>query len=101
VVSGFETAVKNMAIGETKEVTLTPEEGYGERDPELIQLIPAGMIEEMENVKVGVTLVLQGKDGSKTPAQVVKIDDSGITLDLNHPLAGETLKFVITLVEVN
>lgn len=98
VVSGFDNAVLGMSVGEEKEVTLAPEEAYGEANPNAIQKVPKANFPEgaKEGMMIGVPL----PNGQQIPAKIVKIDDEAVTLDLNHPMAGKTLIFKIKVVEI-
>ena len=91
IIEGFDEAVLGMEEGETKTVTVPPEKGYGERQPELIWKIPSEAVSG-EKPKEGSYVSIQGR-----PAKVVEVTEESITLDLNHPLAGRTLTFEITL----
>lgn len=98
VVSGFDNAVIGMDVGEEKEVTLKPEEAYGEVHEQAVQKIPKKNFPEgaEEGMMVGVPL----PNGQQIPAKIVRIDDKEVTLDMNHPMAGKTLVFKIKVVEV-
>ena len=89
LVPGFEEAVIGMEAGEEKEVTLTPENAYGEVNPEFIQKVPKqGFPEEAE---VGMMIGIPMPNGQQIPAKIAEIGGEEVTLDLNHPLAGKTL----------
>jgi len=95
LIPGFSEAVIGMAVGDTKTVTLEPEEAYGDHDPERVQRVDPEVLPE--GVKVGDRLQAQaGED--KIVVAVTEIDDEGATLDANHPLAGKTLVFDIEVV---
>ncbi len=98
VVPGFEKAVTGMEEGEEKEFTLTPAEAYGDIRPELVQKVPKDKLpgEAKEGMIIGVGL----PNGAQIPAKITQVGESEITIDLNHPLAGKTLKFKIKLVGV-
>jgi len=98
VIPGFENAVKEMKKGEEKEITITPENGYGQRNEDLVKKVPKAVFGE-HPIKEGATVGLESKDGHKLAAVVKKIETDEVTLDMNHPLAGKTLKFKLTLVE--
>ena len=100
VIKGFDDAVIGLEEGEEKEFTLKPEEAYGERKEELKQKVPKSSLPEGQEPKEGMTVVVSSPDGRKMPVKIVAVDNDSITLDLNHPLAGKTLKFKIKVVEV-
>ncbi len=100
VIPGFDQALLGMSVGETKEVVIAPEDGYGERMEELVQTIDRQQfslngIEPEE----GMAIEMQTPDGS-IPLTIIDLTETSVTLDANHPLAGETLCFSLTLVEI-
>ncbi len=99
MISGFDKAVADMEVGETRTIHLTPEEAYGPYIEDGIQRAPLGAIPGTQNLKVGDEVSLQGKDGRPYPAKVAEITDTEIAFDMNHPLAGKNLTFEITLLE--
>jgi len=101
VIKGFEDALMGMAENETKTFTLSPEEAYGHRRDDLEQSFTRSELPEGFNPQVGQVLALRNPQGGQIPATVKHADDEKITVDLNHPLAGETLTFDIEVVEIN
>jgi len=100
VIAGFEAAVGKMKIDETKSVTIPSAEAYGEFNEDMIGLIPRTSLPEDITPEVGLILSMQSPDG-EMPVRIVEMDDENLTLDANHPLAGQDLTFELTLVEVN
>jgi peptidylprolyl isomerase len=100
VIPGFEIAVTGMSPGETKTVNVAPEEGYGPHQSQLVVTFPRDEVPAEYSVKVGQTLQVQTTSGETLPATVVELSDTVITLDANHPLAGQELTFDIQLVEL-
>ena len=100
MIPGFDAAVKEMEVGETKNVHLPASEAYGEHDEQLVQTIPTAQIPGAEDLPVGQRIYLQGPGGQPIPALVVEVTDETVTFDLNHEMAGKDLNFEITLVEV-
>ena len=98
VVPGFDNAVIGMDVGEEKEVTLKPEDAYGEPNPQAVQKVPKDKFpaEAKEGMMIGVPL----PNGQQMPAKIVKIDDKEVTIDMNSPLAGKTLIFKIKIVSI-
>lgn len=100
VVPGFEKAVKGMKVGEKKEITLEPADGYGEPRTELMQEIPMEAMKKSGiTPEVGMTLGIAHPQapGQQLPAKVVAVDKDMVKLDMNHPLAGKKLKFTLEL----
>ena len=100
MIPGFDAAVKDMAVGETKKVHIPSSEAYGDHNPNLVQRVPVGEIAEVENLPVGETIFLRGADGQPVPVFVVEKNDEYVVFDMNHEMAGKDLNFEITLVEV-
>ena len=98
MIPGFEKAVMGMEVGEEKEVTLNPEEAYGQVNEELIQKVPKD--KTPPEVEVGMILGMNLPDGKQVPARVTGVNDQEVILDLNHELAGKTLHFKIKVVEI-
>ena len=103
VFTAFEDAVIGMAEGETRSITLPPEKAYGAKRPELIHTVDRavfGKKEIKQGLVVGMTME---KDGHKhqVPALITEIDGNTVTVDFNHPLAGEELTFKITLQSID
>lgn len=101
IIKGFEDALLGMTKAEEKTFTLSPEEAYGPRNESLEQSFMRSELPEGFDPKVGQVLALQNPQGAKFPAKVKRADEEKITVDLNHPLAGETLTFAIKVVEIN
>ena len=92
----FDKAVEGMKVGETKEITCEPKDAYGECDPNKYQKVPKSQLVQFE--KAGYKL----EKWTELPTQygmlkIVDADKDTVTLDLNHPMCGKTLKFKITL----
>jgi peptidylprolyl isomerase len=101
VIKGFEDALVGMAEKDKKTFTLSPGEAYGNRNEELEQTFMRSQLPEGFDPKVGQVLALRNPHGGQVPARVKHADDEKITVDLNHPLAGETLTFEIEVLEIN
>ena len=99
MIPGFDKAVESMNVGDTITVHLEPSEAYGERSEEAIQTIPLANIPGAEDLPVGETVFLQGPNGQPFPAKVAVMDDTTVTFDMNHELAGKPLNFEIELLE--
>lgn len=100
VIPGFEEAVKGMEQGEEKEVTLPKEEAYGEHHEQLVKQVPKEQVPEGMELKEGAMLGVTLPDGRQIPAKILEVGDKEVKIDLNHPLAGKTLKFKIKVVEI-
>ena len=96
IIPGLETALLGKVGGDQTAVTVTPEDGYGPRQDELIQQVPRSAFPEDANIELGMEFSAQGEQGSVRVA-VTAIEGDEITVDANHPLAGETLHFDVTI----
>jgi peptidylprolyl isomerase len=101
IIKGFEDALMGMAQKERKTFTLSPEEAYGHRKENLEQSFMRSELPEGFEPKVGQVLALRNPQGGQMPATVKHTDDEKVTVDLNHPVAGENLTFEIEVLEIN
>ncbi len=99
VIAGFDSAVMGMEPGETKTIVIEPQQAYGEHSDDLVKTFPRAMLPNPE-VKEGMELIMTTPDHREIRAFVLELEEESITLDLNHPLAGKTLHFSITLKEI-
>ena len=97
IIFGLENALYDMKVGETKTVVIEPEEAYGDYDEESTQIAKKEEFSEEIPLDVGTFLDLEDDDGEILSAQIIEADEDTITLDFNHPLAGKTLTFEITV----
>lgn len=100
VIPGFDSAVDGMAVGESKSVKIESEEAYGPRHEELIQDVPKSELPDDIEISVGLQLQAQNPEGQVMRFMIAAVTEEVITLDGNHPLAGQTLNFDIELVEI-
>ena len=99
-IPGFEKGVVGMEVGETKTVTLPPEEAFGARLEELVVKVARSHFPEHLVPSVGQEFQIRQEDGEPLEVTVKDLDEETVTLDANHPLAGYTLTFRIQLVAV-
>ncbi len=100
MIYGFDAAVANMEVGETREIHLEPSEAYGEVDPNAIVTMNIAELPGSEDLKEGQKVYLQDIYGQPIPVTVIKKDDTQITFDANHEMAGKELNFKIELKEI-
>jgi FKBP-type peptidyl-prolyl cis-trans isomerase 2 len=98
ILPGIDEEVIGMEKNEEKEITVPPEKGFGKRKEELVMKAPKDVLKGKE-VEVGQRISVKTQKGQTMSAQVVKIEEDRVTLDLNHPLAGEETIFKIKIVE--
>lgn len=101
VIAGFEKAVLGMNEGDTKTVEITPEEGYGEYHEEMTITVPRSQLPPEITPEVGMMLQVRTEDGSAQHVVIKELSEEELVLDGNHPLAGKTLNFELTLVKVD
>ena len=101
LIEGFEKALMGMALNEKKTFTLSPEEAYGKVDENRKHTFSLNEVPAEMNPQVGQTVGLTTQDGRQVPAQIIAVDDKGVTVDLNHPLAGQSLTFEIEVVDIS
>ncbi len=100
MIEGFDEGVLGMSPGERKTVVIPPERAYGHVEDDLIFSVSRETMPDGYSPSLGDRLAVTGEGGQSFPVVVREIDDSSITLDGNHELAGEELIFAITMVEV-
>ena len=100
MIKGFDRAVADMEVGQIVDVHLMPEEAYGHRDPNAVITLAIAELPGSEGLSVGERVYLTNTMGQQFPVTVTAKDDTNITLDANHEMAGKELNFRIELVEV-
>ncbi len=101
VIPGFEQAVVGMTPGESKTATIAAGDAYGDYDDELVMEVERAQFPPNITPEVGLRLQLRQPDGESFAAIVTEVADDTVTLDANHPLAGQDLTFEIRLVEIS
>lgn len=100
LIPGLEKALDDHEAGDQVKATIAPADGYGERREGQIQRVPKKYFHDAKHLKPGATTVLALKEGGHRAVTVHKVGMSTIDVDLNHPMAGKTLDFDVTLQEV-
>ena len=99
IVPGLENALAGRSAGEQLKVDVVPEEGYGIRHQELVQIVPREAFQGVEDLQPGMQFQGRNAQGSIN-VTVASIDGDNVTVDGNHPLAGQTLHFDVEITEV-
>ncbi|MGD0230755.1 MAG: peptidylprolyl isomerase [Syntrophorhabdales bacterium] len=99
LIRGFETALEGKSANDAFSFTVTPEEGYGERRPELVFQVNREQLHQVNGLSVGQPLRVRTPDGAMV-AIVASLEDDKVVLDANHPLSGITLTFDVEVLEV-
>ncbi len=100
VIPGFEAGVKEMAVGEKKSIHIPAAEAYGEKRDEMVMEFERSQLPEDIEPEVGMGLQMQGPQGQPIPVRIAAVGETSVTIDANHPLAGQNLNFELELVEV-
>jgi FKBP-type peptidyl-prolyl cis-trans isomerase SlyD len=100
IIPGLENAIYGMKVGEQQTVIIPPEDAYGEYDAESLQEAKKDEFSEEVPLDVGTFLDLEDDEGDILSAQIIAAEEETVTLDFNHPLAGKTLTFEITLTDL-
>lgn len=99
MIKGFDAAVVNMEPGQSVDVHLMPEEAYGMPDPDAVFTVEIAQLPGAENLEVGQQVYLSNQFGQPFPVKVTAKDETNITFDANHDMAGKELNFHIELLE--
>lgn len=100
LVQGFEDGLMGMSIGESKTVIIPPDQAYGLRHEEMVRAVTLDQLPDGLEVQEGMVLESSDQQGHRVELRVTEIDGDKVVLDMNHPLAGETLTFDIEVVEI-
>ena len=100
VIAGFEEGTLGMDIGQTKTVTIPCDKAYGPKNPDLVAVVARGHLPKDLDPKVGQRLGIHNENGQKIPVVITDLTEKDVTVDGNHPLAGENLVFELELVEI-
>lgn len=105
IISGLEKSIYGLKVGDKKSVTVDPNDGYGEVDPESIVEVPKDEFPKDFPLELGVEITVNADDEDEEgeeemEATIVAVNESTVTLDFNHPLAGKTLKFDVHIIDI-
>ena len=100
VIPGFEDAVDGLAVGESRRTEIPADQAYGPHRAELVTELERSQIPDHIELEVGGALSVSGDDGKPFQVRVTALTEESVTLDANHPLAGETLVFDLELTEI-
>jgi FKBP-type peptidyl-prolyl cis-trans isomerase 2 len=100
VIKGFDEGVAGMSLGDKKTISIPAEEAYGQRQEEMVIEFPIINFPPDIKPEVGMTLNMHSENGQELPVVITAITEEAVTLDANHPLAGQELVFDIELVDI-
>ena len=101
IIPGLDKALPGMEVGEKKKVDVPVDQAYGPADPSAQQQVPRADIPDDIPLDVGTMLQVQTPDGQALQVRVAEVTEEKVTLDANHPLAGQDLVFDIEVVSIN
>ncbi len=93
IVPGLEKELSGKKVGDSFKVSVTPNEAYGEKNPNLVQVVTKDQFRNADEIQVGMQFQARSAHGQPMLVEIVNIDGDKVTLDANHPLAGKTLHF--------
>lgn len=99
IIPGLESALAGKSTGDKLNVSVDPDEGYGTRNDALVQELPRQVFEGVEDIQEGMQFQAHSEQGTHV-ITVTKVDGERITVDGNHPLAGQTLNFEVEVENV-
>jgi FKBP-type peptidyl-prolyl cis-trans isomerase SlyD len=100
IIPGLESALTGKDVGDKVQVTVEPADAYGEVDAELVQRVPREAFEGIEQIEPGMQFEARSPEGGSQVVVVKEVADDGVVIDGNHPLAGQTLHFDVSVEEV-
>ena len=101
VIPGFENGVMGMELGESKEISVLPDQAYGDYHEELVKVVPRAAFPPDFTPAIGMTLEAELPTGEAMSVRIIEVEGDEVTLDGNHLLAGETLIFKVRVVGIN
>ncbi len=99
IISGLENALLGKKAGDKFKTTIAPADAYGERKEDMLQVVPMTMFEGMDKVEEGMQFHADASQGVNV-VTVTKVDGDDVTIDGNHPLAGEALTFDVEVMDI-
>jgi FKBP-type peptidyl-prolyl cis-trans isomerase 2 len=100
IIPGIENAVEGMNVGESRTVTVAPEQAYGQRRDELIEEVSRDKLPKDIEPQIGQRFEVPQQGGQPMILRVTEVSEQSVTLDGNHPLAGRDLTFELELVDI-
>jgi len=101
IIPGLASQMEGLKAGEEKTIEVGPEDAYGNINPAAFKEVPKTSLPEGFDAQPGAFLQMQGPGGQAVPVRISEVKDNDVVIDLNHPLAGKTLKFDVKIVEIN
>ena len=96
---GFDQAIYGLKAGDKRSLSISPEQGFGQGNPQNVQVMPRSQFQDME-LSEGLLVIFNDAANAELPGVVKAFDDNQVTIDFNHPLAGKALSFEVEIIEV-
>lgn len=100
IIPGLENALEGKKVGDELEVTVEPKDGYGDYSVELVAVVPRSAFQGVEQLEPGMQFHASAPDGGTQVVVVRSVEGDDVTVDGNHPLAGQRLNFKVKVVDV-
>ena len=100
IVPGLEKELTGKNVGDKLKVKVTPAEGYGERNDQMVQAVPRDQFGDVDKVDIVMNFQVQDQNGQGLIVTVVELRDDEVVLDGNHPLAGVDLNFDVEIMSI-
>lgn len=100
ILKGLEEGVVGMKVGEEKKIAISPEQGYGQYNKELVLRVDREEFPPDVELKAGRTVQYQNRDGERVNLVVNNVDENTVTVDGNHPLAGLDLIYEVKVIAI-
>ena len=97
---GFEAHLMGLKVGDQKSFTVGPEDAFGQANPENVFVLPQGKFPQDLSLQPGVIVEFEQPNGAKQPGVIRDVDECGVSVDFNHPLAGQTIRFDVEIVAI-
>ncbi|MEM2897499.1 MAG: peptidylprolyl isomerase [Candidatus Bathyarchaeia archaeon] len=97
---GLDESIIGLKKGDKVEIAIPPEKGFGRWRNDLLKKIPRSVLKGDSEPQVGMIVELKSELGGSIPAIITEVDEKSVTIDLNHPLAGQTLEFELEIIDV-
>ena len=101
IINGLDQGVIGMNIDDEKDITVKPEEGYGDYNDAFVLTVPLAEMRANFDPEPGMVISIQMENGSLIPARITEVGEENVLLDLNHPLAGKPLHFKVKILAIN
>ena len=100
IIPGLERELKGMKVGEEKSITVLPEDGYGQVNPQAFMDVPKTTFPKDFDFTVGNVVELSGPNGETVPGTIAEVKADAVSVNFNHPLAGKTLVFDVKILGI-